>query len=641
MKRPFGIIALVIVGTACGGGSSKKPSAQKLVAGDIALVGATVLPMDRETPLVDHTIVVRGDKIAMIAPAAALDTKDAKVIDAKGKWIVPGLADMHVHTWGERDFAMYLLNGVTTVRDMFGSPQHLAWREQINSGKLEGPTLILAGPIVDGEPPTWPGSAVVTTPEAAKAVVQEQKRAGYDLIKLYDSLPAPVYEALAAEAKAQSIPFAGHVPNAVGIDKVLAAGQRSIEHLDGYVSFGDDDHVSPEVIEATAKSTTWNVPTLVVTERFAHLDDPASLANVAGLQYVSQPIRDRWDPKNDFRLKDWTPERFATQREKNGIRRKLVADLSKAGARIVVGTDTGNPYVVPGFAVHDELGLLVASGLTPYQALRAATFAPSELAGTPGAFGVIAAGARADLLVVDSDPRKDVAALAKPSLVIVRGKPHERAELLAAVEKQPADPFAKLPAITEEGTRVATARYDISLNGSVLGRERAVISKLADGLPVVRGQAVYETPSAVIQYRATRDSIELVDGPSLARSGSKVVAKLTDGKTLEAPAAADAVLAPQSVAEFVWYAEKLADAKVSEAKKFTAVALMVDNTVHLDPVELTFTRQPDADGRRVFAVAGTYGGMPVTGTFALDADGVPQAIELKLKWGTFLTKRVE
>jgi imidazolonepropionase-like amidohydrolase len=638
MQRRFAIAALVVV-SACGG--SKRPSAQKLAPGDIALVGATVLPMDRETPLVGHTVVVRGDKIAMIAPSATLDTKDAQVIDAKGKWIVPGLADMHVHTWGERDFAMYLLNGVTTVRDMFGSPQQLAWREQIMRGQIDGPTLILAGPIVDGDPPTWPGSAVVTTPDAAKTVVQEQKRAGYDLIKVYGGLTPSVYEALAAEAKAQNIPFAGHVPTAVGVDKAIASGQRSIEHLDGYVPFGGDDHVSPEVIEKTAKGTTWNCPTLVVTERFAHLDDPASLANTAGLQYVSAAIRDRWDPKNDFRLKDWTPERFAAQREKNSVRRKLVGDLNKAGARIVVGTDTGNPYVVPGFAVHDELGLLVTAGLTPYQALRAATFAPSELAGTPGAFGAIAVGARADLIVVDADPLQNLATLATPSLVIVRGKPHERAALLAVVEKKPVDAFAKLPAITEEGTRIATARYDISLNGNVLGRERAVISKLADGAPVVRGQAVYETPSVVIQYRATRDTIELVDGPSLTRNGTKVVAKLTDGKTLEAPAAADAVLAPQSVAEFVWYAEKLAEVKVGDAKKFTAVALMVDNTVHLDPVEVSFTRKSDAEGRRVFDIAGSYGGMPVTGTFALDADGSPNAIELKLKWGTFLTKRVE
>src|SRR6185503_18877052 len=176
-------VTLALTLIACG-----SPTAQKrehLLAGDIAFVGATVVPMDRERVLTDYTVVVRGDKIAFVAKSSTIDTKDATVIDAKGKWIVPGLADMHVHTWMERDFAMYLLNGVTTIRDMFGSPQHLEWRAALASGKLQGPTLFTAGPIVDGDPPVWPGSAVVTSAEAAREVVRAQKKAGYDFIKVY------------------------------------------------------------------------------------------------------------------------------------------------------------------------------------------------------------------------------------------------------------------------------------------------------------------------------------------------------------------------------------------------------------------------------------------------------------------------
>src|SRR5438105_1198336 len=160
------VIAALVVG--CGGSKSTTAEKQKLQAGDVAYVGATVVPMDREGSLADQTVVVRGDKIALVAPAASVDTTGATVVDAKGKWIVPGLADMHVHTWSDRDFGMYLLNGVTTVRDMFGSPNHLAWRTSIAAGKLEGPTLFTAGPIVDGDPPVWPGSAVVTTREGAR-----------------------------------------------------------------------------------------------------------------------------------------------------------------------------------------------------------------------------------------------------------------------------------------------------------------------------------------------------------------------------------------------------------------------------------------------------------------------------------------
>ncbi len=389
-------IALTVYLAAC-----SKPAAKQehLQVGDLALVGATVVPMNREGTLPDQTVVVRGDRIVMVAPASTIDTKEATVIDAKGKWIVPGLADMHIHTWSDRDFAMYLVNGVTTVRDMFGSPQHLEWRGAIQSGKLDGPTLITAGPIVDGDPPVWPGSTVVTTADAARAAVKAQKQAGYDFIKVYSGLSVEAYDAIAAEAKAQGIPFAGHVPKAVGLDKAIAAGQRTIEHLDGYLPFGGDPRVDAQTVAATAKAGVWNCPTLVVMDRLAHLDNLAGLDHTPGLEYVAAAVRERWNPKNDFRLQSWTAETYAKLRAKNEIAKKLVADLNRAGAHLVLGTDTGNPYVVPGFGVHDELALIVSAGLTPWQALRMATAAPAELVEQTGSFGIVAPGARADLLV--------------------------------------------------------------------------------------------------------------------------------------------------------------------------------------------------------------------------------------------------
>src|SRR5574338_997766 len=175
------ILVLAVSGIAC---RSSAPAKQRLQAGDLALVGATVIPMDHEGTLPDRTVVVRGDRIAIVAPSSTIDTTGATVVDVHGKWLVPGLADMHVHTQSDRDFAMYLLNGVTTVRDMFGSPQHLTWRSAIAAGTLDGPTLITAGPIVDGNPPVWPGSAVVTDADAARQVVRDQKQAGYDFIKV-------------------------------------------------------------------------------------------------------------------------------------------------------------------------------------------------------------------------------------------------------------------------------------------------------------------------------------------------------------------------------------------------------------------------------------------------------------------------
>lgn len=637
MMRRIAVVALVV---GCGGSKSAPP--QRLQAGDIAYVGATVVPMDREGTLADTTVVVRGDRIALVAPAASIDTTGATIVDAKGKWIVPGLADMHVHTWSDRDFGLYLLNGVTTVRDMFGSPNHLTWRASIASGKLEGPTLFAAGPIVDGDPPVWPGSAVVTTPEAARQTVREQKQAGYDFIKVYNGLSAEVYDAILAEAKAQGIPVVGHVPKAVGIDKAIASGQLSIEHLDGYLPFGGEPHVDAAIVAATAKSGVWNTPTLVVMERFGRMDNPASLEKTAGLELVTPAVREQWNPQNDFRLKSWTAERFEATRQRNKIGGKLVVDLQKAGAKLVLGTDTGNPFVVPGFAVHDELALLVQAGLTPFQALRMATVAPAELVGTPGSFGSIAVGARADLLIVDGDPLLNLGVLAKPAVVVVRGKQHDRTALLAALEKAkpPADPLAALPPLELEGTKVATASYEVLMNKTVIGRERMLVGQLADGTHVVRGQAAYDTPSAVFQYRATPDKLEFLDGLTVTKTRSKVIATPKNGTPIELPVAADALIAPQTVAEYLWYADRLAKTAVGAETAITSAAVMVDATVQLLETSLRIKRVADQDGRRTYEVAGKVGDLDLTGRFSVDADGAPHEIAATVKWGTFVTRRV-
>jgi hypothetical protein len=333
---------------------------------------------------------------------------------------------------------------------------------------------------------------------------------------------------------------------------------------------------------------------------------------------------------------------FEKARAKNEVRHQLVADLQKASAKLVLGTDTGNPYVVPGFAVHDELALLVKSGLTPWQALRMAAAAPAELVGQPGAFGTIVPGARADLVVVDADPLKDIGALATPSRVVVRGKIHERAALLAALDaaKPPADPYEKLPALEVEGEKLAAANYDIAMGSTVIGHERALFSKLADKTLAVRGQAVYDTPALAFQYRATPDAYEVPDFVSVKRDGAKVIAKPAKGDPIELAAAADAVIAPQTIAEFYWYATRLSSLKVGSTKTLTAAEVMTDNAIQLEPASFTFKRLDDADGRRRYELSGKNGKLDVTGSFSVDADGAPHEVEVAVPWGKFVTKRV-
>lgn len=646
------VLAVTALGglAACGKGKPARPPvtvhAQR---GDLALVGATVVPMASEGALTGHIVLIRGERIVAVAPAATVDTTGASVVDVTGQWILPGLADMHVHIQGEHDLPLFVLNGVTTVRNLFGSPEHLRWRDATATGALLGPTIYTSGPIVDGDPPVWPGSAVVTTAEAARAEVVAEKKAGYDWIKVYGGLPRAAYDAVLAEAKAQGMPVAGHVPKDVGLAGVLAAagGQRSIEHLDGYVT-ADGAPPAPALTAQTVAAGIWNCPTLVVHDRFGKLDAPEQLAGTRGLELVTPVIRAAWDPRNDFRLARWTPDKFAAQRRGNQARKELVGALARAGARLVLGTDTGNPYVIPGFAVDDELALLVGAGLTPWQALRTATVAAAELEGTPGAFGVVAAGARADLLVVTRDPLADIANIVDPSMVIVRGYLHHRAELVAAAQlpEPPADPFATLPEVEAEGTPVASARYQVLMAGQPIGVERAVLSRLADGSPVVRGQVAYSAPQQMrYTYRASRDALDLTtDALSpphvlVTRRGDAVEA-VQDGQPPVTLSAAGAVIAPQTVAEFLWYVPLLADLSVGATRTVTAAEVVTDGRLAVVPGRFAFTRTADDGGRRAYTIDGTHGALALTGRLIVGADSAPDEVTVTVKFGTFTTRRV-
>ena len=630
MRGTIVVWACVLACSSSSGPAPKLPQ-HRAASGDLAIVGATIVPMDRPGSLAGHTVLVRGAKIVAVAPAAEVDTTGATIIDARGKWLMPGLADMHVHAWEEASFGLFLLNGVTTVRNLFGSPESLKFRDAIARGELAGPTFVTAGPIVDGDPPTWPTSATPATPAAAREEVQKQKQAGYDAIKVYNSLSADVYDAIIDEAKRQRIPVVGHVPKAVGIAKVIAAGQRTVEHLDGYVPFVGENVVTPEIVAATVKAGTWNCPTLVVTERLARFDQPESFAKTRGLEYVSQATLATWDPKHEFRAK-------------NEARKKLVADLLAAGAKIVVGTDAGNPYVIHGFAVQDEIRLLVGAGLSPWQALHAATAAAAEVLDTPGAFGVIAPGSRADLIVLDRDPLA-AADVSDPSHVIVRGKHHTRVALLAAAKPKPAvtggDRFAKLPALEVEGERLVEAHYDVRFAGAPIGGERVILSR-AGGAKIIHGQGVYEAPQpATFQYRSTADALEIweksrADATTVTRKGPKIVAMPKGG---ELAAGKATIIAPQTIAAYFWYVEPLAKLAVGAKHTLDTAEVVLEGGARLDAGKFTLVRAPDADGRRVYTLTGTHGKLDLTGQLVFDKDGAPYRVELTLKWGTFELQR--
>jgi imidazolonepropionase-like amidohydrolase len=551
---------------------------------------------------------------------------------------------MHVHTFSDSDLTLFLAAGVTTIRNMFGSEQHLAWRAEIARGERLGPTIVTAGPIIDGDPPIWPGSAVLAGPDDADRIVAEQKAKGYDFLKPYSRLSREAYEALAAAAQHHGMVMAGHVPGSVKLAGVLAAKQKSIEHLDGWlfalvadgVKIPDDApnmaklHMAlsrldasklPGLVARTVSAGTWNCPTLVVLDRIAALDDLAALKQrVHWLDKVAQAIVTMWDPRQDFRFKSMTAADYAAMHEANAWRAKIVAALAAAKAPLLVGTDTGNPFVVPGAALHEEIELMVAAGVPRAQVLRAATAGAAEYLGTPHQSGVIEVGARADLLLVATDPLQAPLPLV-PDGVMVRGKwlAHDELEVkLAEIARRAAAPLPKdrwegMPPLAGEGKVIHQAHYDMTLGNQTVGEERLAVG-IVDGRRVVVAQAVADLGGRYqTSYKIGTDTTSLaVKSPSgdLQLSGKvtggKLVATGTDaaGKplSLSAPLPTGGFLSGPGVGGTIVLADKLTGMKVGDKRALAALELTYFPTTAIAASSYDIERKPDADGMRVFAV---------------------------------------
>lgn len=417
----------------------------------------------------DVAVTITGNRIAAIAPSSVAPA-NANLVDATGKYVIPGLWDMHVHWYDEHYLPLFIANGVTGVRQMsrFGLPQN--WRERIASGELVGPRQVIAGAIIDGPQPVWPGSVAVKDAAEARAAVAAQKAAGFDFIKVYSLLPRDAFLAIAEEARKANIPFAGHVPGTVRVSEAATAGMQSIEHLTGVLleCSSQEDAIrkanlaaktSPELLrrgreiakelldtyderKAAAlfarlvQNRTWQCPTLTVNRSVSHLAD-AGFVKDDRLRYIPDEMRQSWDPRNDFRLRDMTPENFATRKLTYAKQLQIVGAMNRAGVRFVAGTDLGNPYIFPGFSLHDELALLVEAGLSPLQALQAATANAAELTGS-SELGTVAAGKLADLVVLDANPLEDIHNTTKIAAVVLDGRYYPRealARMIATAEK--------------------------------------------------------------------------------------------------------------------------------------------------------------------------------------------------------------
>ncbi len=429
----------------------------------LAFVGVTVLPMDRERQLPDETVLVKGGRIAAMGPRAEVAVpRGTARIDGRGLYLLPGLADMHAHLseyvsgTGEdkgavvhAELLLYVATGVTLVRNMAGSPDHLDLRSRVAAGEITGPRVFTTTPIIDGANPVWPFAVRLTEASQADALVKGFVRQGYDQVKVYNGLTLEAYAALMDAAAKRGIRVVGHVPFAIGIDGAIAAGQYSIEHQRGYdfdgvrpqalvlnggrnaERFSSWQHMSVErmrdLVAKTVAAGTWNCPTFVVDDMMSDREKRAALLHQDLIRYLRPETRAEI-LSNDLDQM-FPPEASAALRASFPVRYRLLRLLSEAGAGLLVGTDSMVPYLLPGFTPIDEMQHFVAAGLSPFAALRAATSAPARFMGIEADTGTIGVGKRADLLLVDANPLEDIANLWHQRGVVLAGRWLPRTEI--------------------------------------------------------------------------------------------------------------------------------------------------------------------------------------------------------------------
>lgn len=462
------------IGTSIGLVGCAAFSAGAAGAEDFAITHVSVIPMDRERVIEDQTVLVHDGRIEGYGPAAkAVVSKAATVIDGRGRYLIPGLTDMHVHIPLSADvytsrietklvsvsnvdpetkdfFLLQLANGVTTVRNMSGREEHLALRDAINAGQLEGPRIFTTAAIMDGDPPLSRGTAFgINDGEKARAYVRWMAARKFDFVKVYGGLEPTIYDDILDEARKQSIPVVGHLPINVDFDHGLA-GMKSIEHLTGFdiaflpvhskINISIPDLYKGWSYATREKIATYAgkvktagvavVPTLVVIDSLPDdLDVETIRKTHPELNYWPAARRDDQSWYKIFQA----PQRalFAGTQT---TRRAIVKALVDAGAEVLTGTDTPLATVVPGFALHRELKNFTDAGLTPYQALAASTAGPARFFHRVGEFGTIVSGASADMVLLAANPLSDIRNVDRIEGVMVRGRWYPKAEIQKRME---------------------------------------------------------------------------------------------------------------------------------------------------------------------------------------------------------------
>lgn len=416
--------------------------AQPAVEKELVFTSVNVIPMDRDVVLENKVVVIKNGIITAIGEAGkTVWSKNATVINASGKYLMPGLAEMHAHIPPTDDIEsmkkvllLFLANGVTTIRGMLGHPRHLELREKINKGDILGPAFYTSGPSANGNS--------AATPEAAVKLVQDQKIAGYDFIKIHPGISLVSFEALSKEAHKVGIPFAGHVPSDVGIWNAIDLGILTIDHMDGFIEalmpgkerFAEGAHglfamyeaanvdtaYISKLIRALLLQKVWVVPTQALAVRWqSPVSSAIERSKEPEMKYMNQATVSNWINTKESMERD-SKYKIEDLKKYIDLRKQLINACQKNGVPILLGSDAPQVFNVPGFSVHHELQYFVDAGLTPYEALYTGTVSVGKF--YKRAQGIIKIGAVADLLLLNGNPLKDISETKSINGVILKGK---------------------------------------------------------------------------------------------------------------------------------------------------------------------------------------------------------------------------
>jgi Amidohydrolase family len=416
----FLIMAAVMVSTA-------RPNSQPR---NLAIAHANIIDVVNGRVMPDSTVTVSGDRIINLGQKGE-PPKDTVVVDGRGKFLIPGLWDMHTHHQGSGtdSLDLFLANGIVGSRDMGSDADFiLPLRDRIRRGELRGPEIVAAGPILDNAPADWPFRRRVTNAEEARAAVRDLKNRGVDFVKVHNHTPRESFFAIADEAPKTGIPFAGHIPLSVSMQEGVTSGIRSIEHLSEYRLFREctgkampyeRDRCWP-VFEKLAAHKVWQTPTIAF---FRSLPDVFSAKPMRHAEYAS-------DASLDLVRKNVEASKLDAQalmyfRDMSGVSLTVIRDMLALGNSFLAGCDGG----VPGFCLHDELEGFTDAGLSPLQALQTATINPARFLGRESTQGTVAAGRRADLVLLDQNPLSDIRNSRQVSAVVAGGRLYSKADI--------------------------------------------------------------------------------------------------------------------------------------------------------------------------------------------------------------------